>query len=343
MSARPAAIAAFLDGCGWGSAVREPLAADASFRRYQRLRRGAESAVLMDAPPDRMEVRPFLDVAATLQGWGYSAPAVLAAEPASGLVLLEDLGDDSYTRVAAQGGDEADLYRHAVDLLVDLHRRPAAHLAGLPPYDMAFLLREVALVVDWYLPALTGTPVAEAVRADYLSRWQDALGPVGRLPSVFTFRDYMADNLIWLPARNGIRRVGLLDFQDAVIGCPAYDLASLLEDIRRDVPRPLAENLIRRYIDKTGVEAAPLREAYAVLAAQRNAKIVGLFTRLWKRDGKPRYQDYLPRAWELLTIELGHPKLGSVAAWFDRHIPPGPPGPPGPTGPRAKLLPGVPS
>ncbi len=332
MSARPAAIAAFLDGCGWATAAREPLAGDASFRRYERLRRRAETAVLMDAPPGRMDVRPFLDVAAILQGWGYSAPNVLAADPASGLVLLEDLGDDSFTLVVARGGDEADLYRHAVDLLVDLHRRPAP--PNLPAYDIDFLLREVALVIDWYLPALTGLPVAEAVRADYLGRWRDALGPVGRLPSVFTFRDYMADNLIWLPARDGLRRVGLLDFQDAVIGCPAYDLASLLEDVRRDLPRELAESLLRRYVDRAGVETVALREAYAVLTAQRNAKIVGLFTRLWKRDGKPRYQDYLPRAWQLLTIELDHPKLGPVAAWFDRHIPPAR---------RATPLPGAPS
>lgn len=332
MSARGATIAAFLDGCGWGTAARAPLAGDASFRVYERLSRGAETAVLMDAPPGQMDLRPFLDVAAILHRWGYSAPVVLAADIAGGLVLLEDLGDDSYTRVAARGGDEAELYRHAIDLLVDLHRRPVP--PDLAPYDTAFLLREVALAVDWYLPTLTGAPVADAVRADYLDRWRDALRPVGALAPVFTFRDYMADNLIWLPARHGLQRVGLLDFQDAVIGCPAYDLASLLEDIRRAVPRQLAERLLRRYIDKSGVDAALLHEAYGVLAAQRNTKIVGLFTRLWKRDGKPRYQDYLPRTWELLTIELGHPKLRDVAAWFDQYVP---------IGQRATLLPGVPS
>ncbi len=332
MADRRTAIEAFLGGCGWGAARRVPLAGDASFRRYERLHRGPETAVLMDSPPQQMDVRPFLVVAAHLEGYGYSAPAVLAADKAAGLVLLEDLGDDSYTRVLEQGGDAADLYRHAVDLLIDVHRRPVP--PDLPAYDQAFLLREVELVLDWYMPALTGEAVAEAARADYLGRWRAALAPLGRLAPVFTFRDYMADNLIWLPARDGLRRVGLLDFQDAVVGSPAYDLASLLEDIRRDVPRPLAECLLRRYTEAAAVEAAPFRAAYAVLAAQRNAKIVGLFTRLWRRDGKPRYLDYLPRVWNMLTMELKHPNLAPVAPWFDRHIAP----------PRRfTRLPGVPS
>lgn len=318
---REAEIAAFLSRHGWGAARRLPLAGDASFRRYERLVRGDERAVLMDAPRPHEDVGPYLTVTGHLRRAGYSAPEVLAADREAGLLLLEDLGDDLFTRLLTGGdaADEEDMYATAVDLLVDLHRRPAA--ADLPPYDDARLIAEADLLVDWYLPALDGGDVAPAAKARYRELWRALFPVLDGLPRVLVLRDYHADNLIWLPERAGTARVGLLDFQDAVAGSPAYDLVSLLEDARRDVAAELAEAMVRRYLAATGADETAFRTAYAVLGAQRNAKIVGIFTRLWRRDGKSRYLDYLPRVWRLLEGDLAHPALASMRAWFDRHIP----------------------
>lgn len=319
MAERDRAIAAFLESAGWAGAERRPLAGDASFRRYERLSHSNQAAVLMDAPPAQEDVRPFLAVAGHLARFGYSAPAVLAADPAAGLVLLEDLGDDLYTRVLAAGGDGDALYAAAVDLLADLHARPPP--AELPPYDDQRLLAEATLLTEWYLPALLGKPLAAEARRDYEEIWR-ALFPLARVgPEVMVLRDYHADNLMWLPQRSGLGRVGVLDFQDAVRGPAAYDLVSLLEDARRDVSPALAERMIGRYLALAGADEGPFRAAYATLGAQRNAKIVGIFTRLWKRDGKAHYLDFIPRVWGLLERDLAHPALAPMREWLERHVP----------------------
>ena len=319
MVERDALIADFLDRLGWRDAARTPLAGDASFRRYERIHCAGRKAVLMDAPPDQEDVRPFLVVARHLKDLGYSAPSVLAADARAGLVLLEDLGEDSYTRLLDGNGDEAVLYGVAVDLLVDLHRRPAP--ADLPPYDDRRLLDEANLLTEWYMPALRRSPPPPEVKTEYERLWQ-SLFPLARAGvEVMVLRDYHADNLMWLPGRCGLARVGLLDFQDAVRGPAAYDLVSLLEDARRDVRPELAEGMIDRYLAATGADPETFRMAYAIMGAQRNAKIVGIFTRLWKRDGKAAYLDLVPRVWALLERDIDHPALAPVKAWFDRHIP----------------------
>ncbi|MFQ5783193.1 MAG: aminoglycoside phosphotransferase family protein [Alphaproteobacteria bacterium] len=327
MTERAREIAAFLAAHGWDGATRRALAGDASFRRYERLCHGRRRAVLMDAPPDHEDVQPFLAIARHLKTLGFSAPAVLAADVQAGLLLLEDLGDDLYTRLLADGGEETALYAAAVDLLVALH---GASVRGLdvPSYDDARLHAETDLLVDWFLPASAGTETPEAVRAAYRAAW-DAVFPLARVGGeTLVLRDYHADNLLWLPERRGVARVGLLDFQDAVIGPPAYDLVSLLEDARRDVAKPTVEAMIARYLDaRPELDAAAFAAAYAVLGAQRNCKIVGIFTRLWKRDGKPGYLDYLPRVWGHLARDLAHPALAPVRRWFDAHVPPGMRGP----------------
>jgi aminoglycoside/choline kinase family phosphotransferase len=319
MAERDGVIAAFLERRGWGKATRMPLAGDASFRRYERLQLSGAAAVLMDAPPDKEDVCPFLAMAHYLTGFGYSAPNVIAAEAENGLVLLEDLGDDLFTRVLESGNNERALYAAAVDLLADLHRRPAPD--DLPPYDDERLLAEAVLLTDWYIPALTGTPTAAPVRQTYIDIWRD-LFPLARTGAeVMVLRDYHADNLMWLPERGGHARVGLLDFQDAVRGPAAYDLVSLLEDARRDVPPALAEEMVARYLAATGADEKGFRAAYAILGAQRNAKIVGIFTRLWKRDGKAIYLDFIPRVWGLLQRDLAHPALAPIREWFDQAVP----------------------
>ena len=323
MTERGALIAEFLAAAGWGEAARSTLAGDASFRRYDRLALGATRAVLMDAPPPHEDVRPFLAIARLLQALGFSAPAILAENVAAGLLLLEDFGDATYTRLLAQGAEEEPLYALAVDLLIALHRAfdPAA-AAGVPAYDDQRLLAEAALLVDWYLPAIAGRPTAPALREEYLALWRDLLPVARAVPSSLVLRDYHVDNLMLLEGRFGLAACGLLDFQDAVIGPVTYDLVSLLEDARRDVSPALAAAMRRRYLDGfPELDRAAFAGSYAVLGAQRNCKIIGIFTRLLVRDGKPIYLRHIPRVWRLLEQDVRHPALAPVARWLDRHIP----------------------
>ena len=323
MSDRAARIDAFLAAAGWGAASRAPLPGDASFRRYVRLTRGGERAMLMDAAPPREDVRPFLAVARLLHGIGLSAPAILAEDVAAGLLLLEDFGDDTYTRLLAAGATEENLYALAIDVLVALNRRCAAASLALPPYDETRLLAEAALLVDWYLPAITGAPTEPALREDYLALWRGLLPLARGVPETLVLRDYHVDNLMRLPGRDGIAACGLLDFQDAVVGPLSYDLVSLLEDARRDVPAALARDLRERFLAAfPKLDRAAFERSYAVLGAQRNCKIVGIFTRLWARDRKDTYLAHIPRVWRMIGEDLTHPDLAPLARWLDRHIPP---------------------
>ena len=321
---RAAEIAGFLAAGGWGGATRAPLAGDASARRYERLRRGAAGAILMDVPPESgLKVGPFLAVDAWLRAARFSAPEVLAADQARGLVLIEDLGDDLFARLcAAAPAREAGLYAAAIDLLADLQRLPPPAGAWTPPpYDLAFLGREAMLALDWYLPAATGAAAPPDLVAEFQAAAAAAFAPFAA-PAVAVYRDYHAENLIWLPRRAGHARVGLLDFQDMLVGHPAYDVVSLLEDARRDVAPALRAGMLARYRERSGAEAGALDHAAHALAAQRNLKIVGLFARLARRDGKPRYLDYLPRVWGYLAEDLKHPALARLAALVGRHLPP---------------------
>ena len=321
MTDRKDLIEAFLTDAGWAGAARHRLAGDASFRRYERITGPRGRAMLMDAPPPKEDVRPFLAVAAHLRALGYSAPAVLAEDRAAGLLLLEDFGDDTFTRLLAAGADETSLYALAVDVLIDLHRHPRATAIALPPYDQERLLAEAALLTDWYLPAI-GAPVSSAAREDYLARWRAAFRVFADTLPTLVLRDYHVDNLMQLGGRAGVAACGLLDFQDAVLGSPAYDLVSLLEDARRDVTPSIVAAMQARYAAAfPRFDRDRFMAAYAVLGAQRNAKIVGIFTRLMVRDGKPHYLAHIPRVWRLLEGDLAHPVLADMRAWFDRHVP----------------------
>lgn len=321
---RQQAMSEFLAGCGWGNAALEPLAGDASFRRYYRLREGRRCAVVMDAPPPQEDVAPFIAISDLLRDLGFSAPEILAADRERGFLLLEDFGDDTYTRLIARGAGEETLYALAVDTLAALQHAVARRgTPDLPPYDEARLLAEAVLLVDWYAPAALGAPLPAAARAEYLALWRRVL-PQAFLPaSTLVLRDYHVDNLMLLPGRPGVRGCGLLDFQDAVCGPPSYDLVSLLEDARRDVPAGLRRDMTERYL-----AAFPTRDrtlfarSAAILAAQRNCKIIGLFVRLWRRDGKPQYLIHIPRVWRLLAGDLDHSALAPLAFWLDRHLPP---------------------
>ncbi len=312
----PTAARSFLQSLGWGDADILPLAGDASFRRYFRVVDGARRAVLMDAPPPHEDPQPFVSIAGYLSSHGFAAPAIYGQDLAEGLVLLEDFGDARVRdHLDARPQDEEAIYTRIVRLLADLHRLPAA---DVPPYDRVVYQREAGLLTEWYCPA-AGLDVDVA---DYAAAWDAVLPLVEQddMPGVTVLRDYHAENIMLIEGRPASYDLGLLDFQDALVGHPAYDLVSLLQDARRDVSPELERHMLTLY--KDAVQSGPgFDAAYAVLGAQRNAKIIGIFTRLWKRDGKPRYLDYLPRMWALLERDLAHPALAPVARWFEANIP----------------------
>ncbi len=320
----------FLGRTAFADAALEPLTGDASFRRYIRVRNGTQVAMLMDAPPEKEDVRPYLAVARYFYDRGYSVPAVLASDDAQGFLLLEDLGDDSFTLllkhagVATRDALEFELYAAAIDLLVKWHneRRSLADAALLPlqSYSHALLMKEVRLFSDWYLPQAVGMKDAAALGAEYAGLWEGILKNAPLATDCWVHRDFHADNLMWLPQRAGVQRVGLLDFQDGVYGDAAYDLVSLLEDARRDVPPALVDAMIARFLAATGLERERFMAAYAILGAQRNSKIVGIFVRLAARDNKHHYTHLLPRVWRHLERDCTHPALAPVKQWMDRHI-----------------------
>jgi len=308
----------FLAAHGWEGCEIRPLAGDASFRRYFRLTHGDRQAVLMDAPPPHEDPGPFAAVAQWLAEAGLSAPRILARDLERGLLLLDDFGDDRLREALDAAPDrEGELYALAVDLLVHLHARPP--MPGLRPHGLEQWLDELQLFPDWYCAAV-GVEVDEAA---YRAAWTEALGPVAGdgLGPVTVLRDYHAENIMLVAGRGGIGHFGLLDFQDAVAGHPAYDLASVLEDARRDVSPEIERAMLDRYVKATR-QGTEFERAYWVLAAQRNTRILGVFTRLWKRDGKAQYTAFQPRMWGLLERDLAHPALAPVRAWFDDNVPP---------------------
>ena len=311
---------AFLEKTGWGDASVDALPGDASFRRYFRLG-GERPAMLMDAPPPHEDVRPFIAVARHLNALGLSAPAILAADDDLGFAVIEDFGDATYTRLIAGGADPEPLYELAVDVLAHLHTHDDAAAIGVPPYDESRLLEEASLLVDWYRPKLLGADTPEDVRASYLAAWSDVIRNLPAGPETLVLRDYHVDNLMIVDGRDGVGRCGLLDFQDALIGHPAYDLMSLVEDARRDVPDDLRARLLERYVSMYPAARAPgFEDWFSVLAAQRHAKVAGIFVRLLVRDGKAVYLPHVPRVVRLLKRALGAPPLAPVAAWFERHL-----------------------
>lgn len=307
----PAGAAAFLQSLGWGGADVLPLAGDASFRRYFRVADHGRHAILMDAPPPHEDPRPFLSVAEWLTDRGFPAPHIIGTDFDQGLVLLEDFGDVRMRETVDAAPDRLTaLYSAAIDILIRLREVPAGPWR---PYDRKELHREVNLLVEWYCPAL-GLDIDVA---GYSAAWDAVFDLALAAEPVTVLRDYHAENLM-LVGEDGA--LGLLDFQDALAGHPAYDLVSLLQDARRDVEPEIERAMLDRYHRLTGV-GAEFDAAYHVLGAQRNAKIVGIFTRLWRRDGKTRYAAMCPRVWRYLNQDLEDPVLAPVKAWFDANIP----------------------
>jgi N-acetylmuramate 1-kinase len=314
----PTAAPAFLADAGWGEGEIYPLAGDASFRRYFRVHKGKQRAVLMDAPPPHEDPRPFIDIAEYLSGIGLSAPRILHHDLEQGLLLIEDFGDVRMREtVDADIAIEMETYAGVIDVLVKLHQhRPPSTLTQ---QNVSLFLDEVGLFTEWYCPTV-GLSVDEA---GYRAAWEEVLTPViTELENPVTvLRDYHAENIMLIDGGAGTARYGLLDFQDALAGHPAYDLVSMLEDARRDVTPSVERAMLDYYVATTGV-GPDFETAYWVLGAQRNTRILGVFSRLWKRDDKPRYRSFQPRMWGLLERNLEHPALTPLKNWFDANVPP---------------------
>jgi len=343
-------LAAFIDRAGWSSATRRHLHGDASQRTYERLVRAGETMLLMNAParPDGPPIRDgrpysaiaqlaedvsaFIAIDKILQEKGFSAPKIFAADLNEGFLLLEDFGDETLLSGPTAEPDP-ERYAAAVDLLIAMRGQEwpqSVPIEGgrahrVPPYGDAALAIETELVLDWFAPVFGGGPVPAAAREEFSALWAVAFAHLRVEKPIWTLRDYHSPNLIWLGERQGIARIGLIDFQDAVVGHPAYDLVSLLQDARVEVPEGLEAELYRRYImaakQEGGFDVEAFGAAYAVLGAQRNTKILGIFTRLWRRDGKAVYLSHLPRIARYLARDLRHPALADLTAWYRRVLP----------------------
>lgn len=323
---RSAAMDAFLERIGWSGATRQVLAADASFRRYERVTWQGRIAVLMDAPPPWENVRPFIAVTEMLAGCGASVPGIIARDEAEGFLLLEDLGDLSFTKLLrAEPMREREIYLAATDALVRIYRASQAQSGTLSvvlqPYDMDVYLREACLFAEWFLPQIHGIEKARQLREEYRNLWRALIAQAKLKQRCLVHRDYHADNLFWLANRTGDAAVGMIDYQDALWGDPAYDLASLLEDARRDVSETTEADCFAHFSTEIGEPAQAFAARYAVIAAQRNAKIIGIFTRLCVRDGKAHYLDYLPRVWKHFLSDLNHPVMHPLRRFVDAHVP----------------------
>jgi tRNA threonylcarbamoyl adenosine modification protein YjeE len=344
------ALREFLEGAGYAEAKRERMPGDASTRSYARLIRDNGSVILMNSPrrPDgpavydgksysaavhlAEDVKPFVAIAGGLRERGFSAPAIHHADLDNGFLITEDFGSAGFIE-----GDPprpiAERYETAVDMLAALHRKSLPEVLpvapqisyAVPTFHTDALLVEVGLMLEWYLPG-RGVELTDNLRAEFTTMWRDLLAKPAATARTWVLRDFHSPNLIWLGQRADIARVGIIDFQDAVLGAAAYDLVSLLQDARIDVPEQLELALLTRYIkarraaDET-FDAAEFAELYAIMSAQRNTRLLGTFARLNRRDGKPQYLRHQPRIWTYLSRSLAHPMLARARAWYSANVP----------------------
>jgi N-acetylmuramate 1-kinase len=349
--ARLAMLRQFLTGAGYVEEKRQRMAGDASTRSYARLLRGDRSVILMNSPrrPDgpaiydgkpysaavhlAEDVKPFVAIANGLRERGLSAPAIHHADLDAGFLITEDFGREGFVE-----GDPprpiVGRYEAATDLLAALHREPLPEILPLAPqityaiprFDVDAMLVEIGLMLEWYLPDRHAEPT-DNLRAEFVTQWRDLLARTAAAQPTWVLRDFHSPNLIWLDERSGICKVGVIDFQDAVLGPAAYDLVSLLQDARLDVPEQLELALLTRYIKARhatdgAFDPAGFAETYAIMSAQRNTRLLGTFARLNRRDGKPQYLRHQPRIWTYLTRSLAHPVLSGIRGWYAEHVPP---------------------
>lgn len=346
------ALRAFLDGSGYGAAKRKRMAGDASTRSYARLIRDDGVFILMNSPkrPDgpaiydgksysaavhlAEDVKPFVAIANGLRAQGLSAPEIHHADLDAGFLVTEDFGTEGVVE-GAPPSPMVERYEAATDMLAALHEQPLPDTLPLtpqvdyaiPPFDTDAMLVEIGLMPEWYLPD-RGAALSDTLRAQFVGMWRELLeATLAAAARTWVMRDFHSPNIIWLAGREGIRRVGIIDFQDTVLGPGAYDLVSLLQDARIDVPEQIELNLLARYIkarrtNDANFDAAAFAELYAIMSAQRNTRLLGTFARLNRRDGKPQYLRHQPRLWTYLNRSLAHPALARFRDWYAVNVPP---------------------
>lgn len=318
---RSADINNFLKQHQWDDVMRTPIVGDCSFRSYERLKKiTGEQCILMDAPPPE-NVQPFISVSQLFEEAELSSPHILAKDEKNGFLLLEDLKNDSFTKKLAENNRlELELYKHAIEACCLLQQHQGKHT--LVPYSEKKLIEELQLFTDWYLPHLN-SQLTDVQKTSFVSLWKEQLFPLlDHTTQVIVHRDYHADNLFWLPERTNAQQVGIIDYQDAVIGHPAYDVVSLLEDARRDVSPTTVKEVLEHYISLSpNIDHNQFMQDYAIIGAQRNLKITGIFARMDKRSNKPEYLNYLPRVLDHIAHDLSHPTLSPLVEWLKKHTP----------------------
>jgi len=349
--ARLRALRQFLDGAGYADARRRRMPGDASTRSYARLVRDDGVVILMNSPlrPDgpavydgksysaavhlAEDVKPFVAIDNGLRERGFSAPSIHHADLDAGFLITEDFGSAGFIE-----GDPprpiAERYEAATDMLAALHREALPEILpvapqityAIPTFDTDALLVEVGLMLEWYMPD-RGAELTDNMRAEFVMMWRDLLSKPASAARTWALRDFHSPNLIWLDERPGTARVGIIDFQDAVLGPAAYDLVSLLQDARVDVPEQLELALLTRYIkarraSDDSFDPAGFAELYAIMSTQRNTRLLGTFARLNRRDGKPQYLRHQPRIWTYLNRSLAHPMLSGAREWYSANVPP---------------------
>ena len=304
-----------------------PLQGDASFRRYYRVIGADKPYMLMEDSPDRppvppfVMVEPFRDIAQHLRRIGLNAPRIHAENIDHGLLLLDDFGENTYTRLLNSGADAKPLYELAIDVLIHLHNQQDRCDVNVPNYDIATYLQETHLFIDWYIPAVTGRSLNEEARREWDQVWTEILSGLPQDQKTLVLRDYHVDNMMLVEGQSGLDKCGLLDFQDALIGPFAYDVMSLLEDARRSMDETMFDYLLyTKYLPSIkGLDQQAFLKSFYILAAQRHAKVLGIFVRLFKRDEKERYLGFLPHVHGLFVRALQQNELKPLVAWFEKH------------------------
>ena len=306
----------FLNSTVWSNAACEPLTGDASARKYFRLQKDKQSAVLMDASSVLESVAPFIQISQHLHQLGFSVPAILARDEGKGLLLLEDFGDATFARLLDNPCEPEKLYTLATDVLIALHRHPQAIPKGLRTYHPEKMLEDIGLFLEWRTPT-----ISETGRKEFKTVWREVLPVAHQVPASLLLRDYHVANLMLLPEREGVRQAGLLDFQDAYQGPITYDLVSLLEDARRDVPDNLREKMVARYLARSpALDRKAFETSLAILAALRHTRVLAIFEKLSRHEGKHEYKKlHSPRVERLLQRALRHSMLAGVKQWMERH------------------------
>lgn len=311
-------IKLFLNRNGWDDALVEPIKSDASFRNYYRIRKKNLTSILMDTSRSSEKIEKFIEVSKLLNNFGLSAPNCLATDFKTGYSLLEDFGENSFNNEILNGKNPLILYEKAVDVLVHIKKQSVSK--NFQKFDTKRMLEEVSLFIDWTLPSITGYKVDNINKSEFLLLWKNVLTELEDYKNTLVLFDYHVDNLMWLNSRKGIKKVGLLDFQDALLGPSEYDLVSILEDARRDVEQEIVEEMIRRYLFFCPEKKNTFNKNYSILGAQRNTRILGVFVRLFIRDNKSNYLTFMPRVWDLLEKDLQHPVLSKLHKWYNKNV-----------------------